>query len=220
MSNKYLVLGMEGDFQAYGTDSKYYIRDTDMHPSKSAVIGMILSSTGKFTPDMEFLGSLTKGYMEVEAYRDPWFRVMTDFHMMGSGHDTSEWDKQFQLTAIGKTLSPTKMSWRKYLTGVRFKVVLELPEEIIPEVVDGLRDPVHGPFLGRKCCIPSAPVFRGVASSLEEARGMSLFGDRVKSFTVKEGSHPAEGDPNFVNDVPVKLGYFKEYSGRYITVVR
>ena len=218
--SKYLVMGLEGDFQAYGTDSKYYMRETDVHPSKSAVVGMLLAAMGEKDPNEEMLSSLTRGYMEVTAYRRPGAYIATDFHMVGSGHDTSSWDKGFQLQAEGKTLSPTKMSWRKYLCGYKFLVSLELEDELADRVASALQNPKGSITLGRRNCLPSAPPFRKLADTLEEAREVSFQGAHQKAFVVKEGQFPEEGDPNFVNDVPVKMGVHKKYQGRHITIIR
>lgn len=219
--SKYLVMGLEGDFQSYGTDSKYYMRETDMHPSKSAVVGMLLASMGEKDPGEELLGGLTQGYMEVAAYRRPGACLTTDFHMMGSGHDTSVWDKGFQLQAEEKTLSPTKMSWRKYLCGYKFLVSLELEDELAERVADALQNPKGSITLGRKNCLPSAPLFRRLVNTLGEAREEVLHDDAYRKVCViKEGRFPDEGDPNFVNDVPATLGVHKQYMGRHITIVR
>ena len=218
--SKHLVIGLEGDFQSYGTDSKYYMRETDMHPSKSAVVGMLLAAMGEKDPSEEMLAGLTKGYMEVAAYRRPGACITTDFHMVGSGHDTSAWDKGFQLQAEEKTLSPTKMSWRKYLCGYKFLVSLELGEELANQVAEALQNPKGSVTLGRKNCLPSAPLFRKLASTMEEAREVSFQGVYQRACVVKEGQFPEEGDPNFVNDVPVKMGVHKKYKGRHITIIR
>lgn len=223
MSKKsYLVLGLEGDFQSYGTDSKFYVRDTDLHPSKSAVIGMMLSSLGWFNADSSVLAQFSSGFMRVDAYGTKRDRIMRDFHTIGHGHDMNNaWDRNFLLRdADGKlSSSPTKTSTRNYLVGMKFKVIIELPADLCQKVVAALKNPIHGPFLGRKNCIPSAPMYRGVCSSLTEAESMDIFPGKECHFYVREGKLD-DGNVLLVNDVPLTLGREKNYGSRYITVTR
>ena len=43
---KTILLKFAGPLQSWGTDSNFETRYTDLHPSKSAVIGMIAASMG------------------------------------------------------------------------------------------------------------------------------------------------------------------------------
>ena len=44
---KTLLLRLVGPMQSWGTQSRYSIRDTNLEPSKSGVIGLIYSALGK-----------------------------------------------------------------------------------------------------------------------------------------------------------------------------
>ena len=230
--SKYLVLGLVGDMQSYGTTSKFYMRTTDSHPSKSAVIGMILASTGWFIPDDSTLRKLSSGYMESESYGDGSPRIMRDFQMMGASHERNDWDEQFCLVKgdpdpTKKAQSTVKLSYRDYIVGAKFRVIIEVHSDLVDHIVTKLQDPEDGPFLGRRTCIPSEPVYRATCDSLEEAREIELFPNKKLISRVVEGiigehewKDGLKYDTSFTHDVPIKMGYIKEYSGRYITVIR
>jgi CRISPR system Cascade subunit CasD len=216
MSEKTVVLGLEGDLQSYGTSSKYYIRDTDGYPSKSAVVGIILAAMGTHHPDGDLLEALASMQMRVDGYRSKRScGVLQDFHMVGSDHEASVWDKQFQLQAEETTLSPTKMTWRRYLMGYKYKVVLTFADDALATMVRrSLTNPEGTLCLGRRTCLPSAPIYRG-------HEDVSLFSeDYEHAITVHEGERPDLGVVHFVNDVPVALGYHKQYKSRAVTLER
>ena len=90
----------------------------------------------------------------------------------------------------------------------------------LDEVERGLRAPVWPVCLGRRCCVPSTPIYAGSFSSeeaaLEAAAGMADARGRAESFRVIPG---ADGEAMTLNDVPVAFGTFKQYKDRQVTVV-
>lgn len=220
--SKYLVLKLEGDFQSYGlSDSKYYRRGTDTHPSKSAIVGLILSALGDYNPNAETIDLLTKPYsMTVFCYKKKGARIETDFQMMGAAHDGPGWDKMFCLVDSSgkKAVSPSKISKRDYLVGNIFKVILKLDDAVFAEqVANSLKDPKGFLYLGRKAFLPSSPIFCSLCNSLKEAEDLKVT-DLKLCFTVFDGSYPEKGSPQFVEDVPAPKTYLpKTYLGRYTT---
>lgn len=223
----YLVLGLEGDFQSYGTDSKFYERASDAYPSKSAVVGMIIASMGWFEPTPEQL-SIVTGDLRVDGYvrNDSVggrLTTLVDFQMMGAGYDASD-KKQAMMMVPGadstKNFRHTKISKRHYIMSAKYRVILKVPTKHAKSLVEGLRDPAYGPFLGRKACIPTAPIFRALCGTLKEAESMELFKSMNRFVTVYDGVRDdVDGESILVNDVPVKYGCHHEYRSRYITIV-
>jgi CRISPR system Cascade subunit CasD len=77
---------------------------------------------------------------------------------------------------------------------------------LLEHVARALRDPVWGVWLGRKSCLPAAPLLRGLFATEAEAQ-RALIGDApLKSFTtVTEVANFADGTDS-LNDQPVSFG--------------
>ena len=56
----------------------------------------------------------------------------------------------------------TIQSWRDYLQDACFTVFMSGPEEALRRCADALQSPKWPYFLGRKACVPTAPVFCGL----------------------------------------------------------
>jgi CRISPR system Cascade subunit CasD len=100
----------------------------------------------------------------------------------------------------------TVITRREYLLDARFGVILEGPWEVLEKAAGGLRDPVWGIWLGRKSCVPAAPVFRG----LFEENGTAvreLIGDRkVDEFMRMADEDDFGQGTDSLNDQPVSFG--------------
>ncbi len=60
---------------------------------------------------------------------------------------------------------------RQYLLDARFGVILQAAALVLERVAAALQDPVWGVWLGRKSCIPAAPVFVGCRISRRGLEG-------------------------------------------------
>jgi len=152
-----LLIRLAGPMQAWGTQSRFSIRDTGLEPSKSGVIGLLCAALGKPRneglahgdwPALAELGQLT---MAVRVDRPG---VMArDFHtaldvIKASGKRPSrEKDPKF-----------TSTSMRYYLADADFLVGLQGPTGLLERLHQALGDPVWPLYLGRKSFVPSLPV--------------------------------------------------------------
>lgn len=114
------------------------------------------------------------------------------------------------------------MTYRYYLQDMAFAVVLEAPSQWAEDAVQALQAPVWDLYLGRKNCVPSEFIYRGIFDSAEEAllAGRQLAEseekERALAFRVRQGEH--EGEVLSLNDVPLQLGEHKLYRDRRVTV--
>lgn len=108
--------------------------------------------------------------------------------------------------ASGKMNPDAVVTRREYLLDARFGVILEASRPILERAAAALDDPVWGVWLGRKSCIPAAPIGRGLFGTKAQAMS-ALIGDRpVEEFTaVAEVSDFAEGTDS-LSDQPVSFG--------------
>ena len=65
-------------------------------------------------------------------------------------------------------------------------MVLEGKSEVLQAIADALADPVWGLWLGRKACIPSAPVLAGLKDNRDEALRLLLGDLPLETFTRQE----------------------------------
>lgn len=154
-----LGMRLEGPLQSWGTSSQYNRRLTDVLPSRSAVTGMLCAALGLNRGSREetvFLQAMAAVRMLAVAvprrHGDVSFAVrrLEDFHTV---QHTAKADGGFKDCHITR---------RHYLLDAAFRIFLSGERVLLEKVGAALRDPVWGLWLGRKACIPSAPVFAGI----------------------------------------------------------
>lgn len=174
MSTNALAFYIHAPMQAWGASSKFQRRDTEAHPTKSAVLGLVAAALGidKNQPDeperikeLSALGFSTARLMSPEKNE---IRRLNDYHTVGGGYDTKT-QKMFITRKASGGPSTTILTHRAYLTDARYVVVLEGSFTLLKEIREALENPVWGVWFGRKACIPSAPLIPVLAASKQEA---------------------------------------------------
>jgi len=162
-----LLLRLCGPMQAWGTQSRFTMRDTGMEPSKSGVIGLVCAALGR--PRSEPVDDLAALRMGVRVDREGVMK--REYQTAGGVHRKSE--KYGVITAEGKP-GDTVTSNRYYLADADFLVGLEAPDStgagLLREINARLREPRWQLFLGRKACPPSVPVYLPDGEGLVEDR--------------------------------------------------
>lgn len=161
---KLLVLRLEGVLQSWGERAKWDDRDSATMPTKSGVIGIITSCMGLPRGDEKIVQISEALNMSVRMERAG--RILTDFHTVQGMPKL--------INAEGKPRSGgnTVISRRQYLQDAAFLIFLFGEEKILDTCTKALSDPVWPPFLGRKCCVPSYPIFAALTdkyTSVEQA---------------------------------------------------
>jgi CRISPR system Cascade subunit CasD len=154
-----LFLRLAGPMQAWGTESRLQIRRTDKYPSKSGALGIILCAMGverdNAGPALERLAPLQMAVRIDHPGGSVW-----DYHTAGAGIGIRQAKGGIKLTATTKE-PETLLSRRQYLFDASFLVALQGDGDVVREAATALQDPVWPVYLGRKCCIPTEPVFAG-----------------------------------------------------------
>ena len=233
MTTRYLLLWLEAPLQSWGHDSKFGRRDTLNFPTKSGVMGLVCCALGYGGEQREFLADFAplkqtvfsfvkKNHKEEKRDREP---LLCDFHMVGSGFDDKDpWiTLLIPKTADGKKAvgGGAKMTYRYYLQDAFFAVILETPSDLVDTIANALQSPVWDLSLGRKSCVPSDLIYRGVFDCEEEAisYAKSVAEDKslLEDFHVLDGQH--EGEALTLNDIPMQFGQQKCYRDRRVTVI-
>jgi len=241
MSNPYLLLWFEAPLQSWGADSKFGRRDTQTFPTKSGVLGLLCSALGASGEQREWLAEFASLNQTVISFartkqakeggltkvdREP---LLRDFHMVGSGYDDQDpWASLLiPMTSKGKKAvgGGTKMTYRFYLQDAAFAVVVEVPADKSEIIAQALQNPVWDVYLGRKNCVPTDFIYRGIfateTSALEQAALIASQKKRVEDFQVLHGAlGDGEADEVFtINDVPVQFGEDKRYRDRQVSLI-
>ena len=218
--------------QSWGTSSRFQLRRTDLIPSKSGVIGMLLCARGisreESTPYIEELAEVSMG-VRVDLPGT----VGADYHTAGAKIGIRQ-PKDGKPKLTDKTKLPeVQLSRRQYLFGASFLVALQAPGDWLSSWVEALQNPAWPVYLGRKCCVPSLPVYAGtgefatVADALESkplevpAGSPEFAGARDDDYVDREcwlehtDASPPPPEARQVYDVPRKFGYWN-YLSRWI----
>lgn len=241
MDKKYLLLWLEGPLQAWGYNSKFGRRESLHFPTKSGIYGMFLAALGAQGPQKELLRELSQQRQYIISYTMPRGKdtniyssgvnnhqspFLMDFQMVGSGYDEKDpWQKLLipkkadGSTAVG---GGSKMTYRYYLQDAKFAVIQE-SEAILAEAISkALQNPVFDIYLGRKNCVPTDFVYRGIFGTFNQAIEAA---NKIKEekqleilFAVSEDSGEI-GETLVLQDVPIQFGQFKKYRDRTVKMI-
>jgi len=237
MADPYLLMWLEAPLQSWGADSRFGRRDTLDFPTRSGVLGLICCALGRGGEEQAWLARMAACPQSVIAYtrtrpggegkrvkalREP---LLRDFQMVGSGFDDRD---PWQTLLIPKTREGkkavgggTKMTYRYYLQDMAYAVITPLPESEASAISGALQNPCWDLYLGRKSCVPTDLIYRGLFDSEQEAEAAAAAiaeeKERAVDFRVLPGEH--DGEVLILNDVPVRFGPRKLYRDRRVTVL-
>jgi CRISPR system Cascade subunit CasD len=164
-----LFLRLEGPLQAWGERGRWSVRDTAPEPTKSGIVGLLACALG-LNVDEEIRG--LSQHIEVGVRVDQPGTLLDDYHTVGGGYSEPQ-----LLTAEGKPKKTpagephTELTNRAYLCDASFLAAIQSDAETINWLAQAIQNPQWSIFLGRKCCIPSRPLYEGVGNytSIEQA---------------------------------------------------
>ncbi|MFA5117583.1 MAG: type I-E CRISPR-associated protein Cas5/CasD [Candidatus Omnitrophota bacterium] len=202
-----LALRLEGPMQSWGYDSQFNRRNTGLFPTKSALVGLCCAAMGAARGSQEEKDVLER-FMTVKLLcvavpkkinkREIVVKRMQDYHTVMGTRD-----------AKGVIKKDAVLTYRQYLNDSGFWAVFEGDREFLEKVGLSLKNPVWGVWLGRKACVPSAPIFAGIYTSKEEAIKNILDGISLEMFTrVEEVDSFGSGIDSYM-DQPVSFELYK-----------
>ena len=153
---------------------------------------------------------------------------ITDFQVVGNGYDESDiWQlnmipkKRDGCKAVG---GGAKLTFRQYLQDAHFAVIQEADDVLANEISAGLLNPVWPIYLGRRCCIPTYPIYQGSFESEDDAvkkiDEIATAKNLVEKERLIEGEDENAIDTFYIFDVPVSFGKNKSYKDRPVSIVR
>ena len=192
-----VALRLEGPLQSWGYESELSRRTTGMMPTKSAVAGICCASlvyNRGCQEEQVFINAFVRlNMIAIALPNDFSVHRMSDFHTILNTK-----------TAEGK-IKNSHMTYRQYLNDSKFGIVLSGDKTVILQIADALKDPVWGVFLGRKCCIPSAPVWAGTFDAEADAIQSLLGSHELAQCRVQQDAAGFEDGQDFLSDVPISF---------------
>ena len=205
--------------QSWGIDSRLNRRTTELFPSKSGIIGLLAAAMGvdKYAEsESAEIQKLALLQCKVFTMNTRSIQRMVDYHTVGGGYDDK--DKLHHLRAAdgkGGIKTETALTSRHYLLDARFGVILAGESSLLEKAAAALQNPKWGLWLGRKCCIPSNPIF--VALEEEEDSAWEKLMERIDAPSDKMTMdsyyyvedipfEPEQPDDETRNDLPVAYG--------------
>ncbi len=202
----HLALVMDGPLQSWGFSSRFQRRTTELHPTKSGVIGLICAALGlaKGSPEERtMLPELAKLMMttisvprQLPLSSEPLRIVrLEDYHtVLGTRH------------ASGTMNTNAVVTRRQYLADARFGVILSGERALLSRVAAALEDPLWGVWLGRKSCLPAEPICRGIFDTRAEAEHILIGDATIEQFTRTAEASNLETGTDSYNDQPESFG--------------
>jgi CRISPR system Cascade subunit CasD len=156
-----LLLRLAGVLSSYGTDTAFTRRDTQPHPTRSALIGMFAAAAGRprhqALDPLDLPGNPRYTDLSLTIRADTPGTPHTDFHTTGGARSRHE---QLRTSKGGRRQEgkTTHVSRRHYLADACFTVAVQGPAALIAYLAHTLEHPVFAPYLGRRACVLDEPL--------------------------------------------------------------
>jgi len=210
----YLILKLEGVLQSWGTHTYEDYRPSNMFPTLSGVLGLLAACLGIERKDWQRLQALDRSIelaVRVDQVMLGARRLMpvkiTDFHTVMDAHKVD-----------GKVNKYPVVSRREYLCDAKFTLAIRAtarPCITLDELEAAVKKPRYTPFLGRRACPLSRPLWetRVQADAFEIA--LEQIGPRQGGVIYSEWIDAKPG--RLERDVPVRDSK-RQFATRHIRI--
>lgn len=215
----FLILKLQGPMQAWGEHTFEGLRPSANFPTRSGILGLLGACLGIARNERDRLHALADGVgmaVRVDTRQAPRqggstraLRMvkMTDYHTV----------KDAREDYAGLKSHDTIQTWREYLYDAEFTVALWCrPNSVVSldELEKAVKKPFFTPYLGRRSCPLSRPLFHShipALTELEALREVAPQGGTVYS------EEKAEVRMKRVRDVPL-IDQPRQFAGRNLYV--
>ncbi len=162
----YLVLRLEAPLMSFGGVCVDETNPTDFFPGLSLLTGLIGNALGLDHSDTQALRDLQE-HLEFAVRVDLEGTRMVDYQSVALGQEFmrggwTTWGQEERRGGAKSAAEGTHQRWRHYWVDRVVTVMLGLrPSAMssLDQIREALRSPARTLWIGRKCCLPSAPIF-------------------------------------------------------------
>ncbi len=211
-ANACLALLLDGPMQSWGHSSRFERRTTALHPTRSAVMGIIAAALGidkhgpeeaaQLAPFSALRATVITLPRRSRREGDLPMQRLEDYHTVTGIRRAS-----------GKVdADATVQTYRHYLLDARFGVLLEGSAALLNEIAAALRNPKWGVWLGRKCCLPASPLLVAVKPDQSQAwsellrRAGYTGAETIAQFDCVLEAAAGDAGADVIDDTPVAFG--------------
>lgn len=134
---KTILLKFSGPLQSWGTSSKFNDRETDLYPSKSAVVGIIAASFGYGRDEDDKIQKINE--IDFGVRIDDQGRLLKDFQIVAT-YKNGKLDKNF-------------VTNRYYIEDATFLCAISHEDDkFVEDIYNALKSPFWQGYMGRKSC--------------------------------------------------------------------
>ncbi len=165
---RFLALKLCGVMQAWGGHTYEDFRHTELIPTRSAVLGLLAACLGidrKDTQGLQSLAASVRMAVRADRMRHKPQRI-TDFHTVLDARKVDGKPNKFPV-----------VSRREYLCDAQYTVLLEVSDYAgwsLARIREALEKPVYTPFLGRRSCPISRPLFETQVEAVDFESAFAL----------------------------------------------
>ena len=188
---EHLILGLESPLMAFGGETVDNLGVIRRFPSVSMLTGLLANALGWRRIEGERHQQLqNRMVFAARIDREPAGRVrLTDFQTAAINNTEQGWTTRGRPEGRGGGTYQNHLRYRDYFADMRVTVALRLePADDAPtleSLSSALETPARPLFIGRKPCLPSAPLYRG---SIDADSALSALLD----WSIDQGRGPAE----------------------------
>ena len=217
LSMRHLILKFDGVMQAWGGHTYEDFRPSELFPTRSGIIGLLAACLGIERNDSDRLQSLANSVKltvraEPRSEQANITRII-DYHTVKNARTV----KELQMGSVSKN-SSTIVSHRQYLCDSIFTVAIGEVEHAkfnLADIAVAVKKPIYTPFLGRRSCPLSRPLFE---SWIDAADGL----EALRQYGGTEGVVYSEDESDKgvllrIRDVPM-YGRVRQFGTRIIYV--
>ena len=159
--SEFLILKLQGVMQSWGGHTYEDLRHSELFPTRSALIGLLAACLGIDREEKDKLKALNASLRITVRSDDPpddrQLIKITDYHTIEGARTVKG--------PARKNLTPTR---REYLCDACFTVALEHIDQAdfrLGGIKTALQNPVFTPFLGRRACPLSRPLYEDIVEA-------------------------------------------------------
>lgn len=185
---RFIVLRFDG-MLSFGAPAVGEVRPTDIFPACSMITGLIANALGYEHYERDKIQKLQQIIRIGTRVDNPGNRFM-DYQTAAIKAKIGLWRSDKVPGNEDKTFDGTTLRYKYYLSDSEVTTVIGFDESSVPtipsldEIAHALTFPSRVLFIGRYCCIPNSPLFRGIF----EAPSISSALSRIYPESIKSGS--------------------------------